>query len=145
MNTFAISLPMPPSGNNLFFNYHKGRRISDGYLSWMSKCNEIIDALPFKTNGLFSGRIVRIDLKYGCPIRARDNDNLCKPVHDYLVKSEIIDDDNCFVVPITHQEYCPTMPANSLLVTVTEIIDNEKYRRRKKTKSKTNIARGQCF
>ena len=130
MNTFTVSLPMPPSGNNLFFNHkHGGRRRTNEYLFWISECDDIVCELPFKTDGLFAGRVVRIDLNYGCPIRARDNDNLGKPVHDFLVSAGIIDDDNCFVAPITHQEYCPELTPNRLFVTVTEITDAAKYQK----------------
>lgn len=95
-----ITLPFPPSTNNLFVNAGKrGRVRSSRYEMWLNEAGwELKSQRPVKHTGPVN---VTIAL---CPFdkRRRDADNGCKAVLDLLVKHQVIPaDDNRFVKSVT--------------------------------------------
>lgn len=91
-NATCITLPFPPSVNNLFVNVRgKGRVKTDRYRTWRSAAGwDIKAAKPEK----FSGP-VEISVVYARPDRRRrDLDNLFKAVADALVEFEVLADDS---------------------------------------------------
>lgn len=97
-----LTLPFPPSSNNLFVNAGKRGRIkSSRYTMWLNEAGwELQSQRPKKMLGKVS---VTICL---CPVdkRRRDADNGCKAVLDLLVKHQVIEaDDSRCVRKVTAQ------------------------------------------
>lgn len=89
---FTVWLPRPPPVNNLFFNVPKrGRVKSTKYTAWINEAAMYVNrARPAKVSGpyRFTMIVERPDR------RARDLDGLAKPVLDFLVRSDLTDDDH---------------------------------------------------
>lgn len=87
----TLTLPFPPSTNNLFKNISKGRARSDRYNAWLKEgWAMIVQQRPARVAGPF-----RLTLVATRPDRrARDLDNLAKPCLDLLVKAGVIRDDS---------------------------------------------------
>ncbi len=88
--TFTVTLPLPPSTNNLFINYGRKRRKSPKYRVWERQAILSIFAQ------------VRADRRIGGPVALSlcvpsgmrgDIENRLKATIDALVKSNRIDDD----------------------------------------------------
>lgn len=87
-----LSLPFPPSVNNLYVNVPgKGRIKSPEYRQWLAEAGWLLKAQkPAKVEGAYRLAIIadRPDR------RARDLDNLAKAVSDLLKKQGVITDDS---------------------------------------------------
>lgn len=86
-----ISLPYPPTLNNLFKNVRKGRVKTDAYNSWLQEALLLLRAQRHvKHLGSFRATIVltRPDR------RRRDIDNTTKAILDALKKGDVIEDDS---------------------------------------------------
>lgn len=95
-----LTLPFPPSANNLFVNAgRRGRIKSSRYEMWLNEAGwELKSQRPSKMTGRVA---VTIAL---CPVSKRrmDADNFNKPVLDLLVKHGVLEgDDSRFVREIT--------------------------------------------
>lgn len=87
----TFTIPRPPSANNAFRNLPGGGRArTHGYTKWREEAGwEIRSQRPAKFSGPFEVEIL-------CPRpdnRARDIDNLIKPILDCLVKAGVTPDD----------------------------------------------------
>jgi len=85
-----LSIPMPPSMNNLWINLKGGGRArSEGYKAWVVEaCWAIKLAAPCK----FAGS-VRIDMRFERTNMVSDLDNRIKPILDALQKMEVVEND----------------------------------------------------
>ena len=85
-----LTLPTPPSTNNLFVNVKgRGRVKTDRYRSWLRAAgNELRAQKPRKVAGP-----VAVSIEVG-PDKRRDLDNYSKAVLDLLVMCGAIDDDS---------------------------------------------------
>ena len=89
-----LTLPVPPSANNLFVNrrFGRGRARSPAYevwvrtAGWTGKLQWLEQSSPRVTEG------ARVLIEAGVN-HTRDLDNLAKPILDLLVSLGIIDDD----------------------------------------------------
>jgi len=87
----SLTLPYPPTTNNLFFNAGKRRVRTKRYDLWIAEATVwVLQQRPAKTVGAFDLLIIatRPDR------RARDISNLIKPIEDLLVKCGIVEDDS---------------------------------------------------
>ncbi len=87
----TLSLPFPPSLNNMFFNLPRGgRAASKKYLLWQKLAGE---AVREQAQEAISGRLMVV-VTLGRPDkRRRDIDNYLKAPLDLLVREDLIDDD----------------------------------------------------
>lgn len=91
-----ISLPFPPSTNNLFVNGKRGRFRSAKYESWICEAgNEILRQRPSKHVGPVN---LIFEFQDGYDARKRDISNLIKAPEDLLVSHRIIEADDQFTV-----------------------------------------------
>jgi crossover junction endodeoxyribonuclease RusA len=86
-----ITLPFPPSTNNLFKNIGKGRARTAAYNAWI---NEALWMVKAQRPASVTGRFTFEMLVQRPDKRARDIDNLTKPVLDLLKKAGVIRDDS---------------------------------------------------
>lgn len=86
-----LHLPWPPSLNGAFGNSSKGRRATPRYRAWATEAVLVMRAQgPRRIIGPFN-----VEMTFRRPDRrARDLDNLCKPVLDAIVKAGVIEDDH---------------------------------------------------
>jgi Holliday junction resolvase RusA-like endonuclease len=87
--TITLSLPLPPSVNNLFVNRKdgKGRFTSPRYAAWKKAAGlELLVQRPGRVWGNYEVNIT-------FPKTRADGDNLVKPILDLLVTHQITDDD----------------------------------------------------
>lgn len=97
--SFSVTLPLPPSANNLFVNVGKRRKISDEYAAWMRRA--ILETFAQVPAAWRVGGMVAISIQVP-PATAGDIDNRIKAAVDCLVKAQRIDDDkNVWSVGIT--------------------------------------------
>lgn len=83
-----LTLPTPPSTNNLFRNVAKGRTKTERYLTWLRAAgNELRAQKPKRIGGPISVTIIVGEDK------RRDLDNYSKAILDLLVACNAIDDD----------------------------------------------------
>lgn len=95
----TLRLPLPPSANNMFANIpHRGRVPSERYKTWRRVADTEIMVQNRNPRRTFAS-YVHVHILLGAPDdRARDGDNLVKPVLDTLKRNGIIaDDSNRFV------------------------------------------------
>ena len=89
MSCFA--LPYPPTANNLYRNVRKGRVKTDHYNAWLAEALAVLRGQRFT----YVPGSYRLALVVDAPDRrARDVDNLLKPVSDLLKKAGVISDDS---------------------------------------------------
>ena len=119
MSTVRVSLPFPPSVNNLFLNAGKRRIPTDRYKAWRAEAEQML--MVQRPRSLSGAVNVRVDL-VPPDRRKRDCDNLAKAVLDTLVRTGIITDDSAIQRLSIGWE--PTGEPCS--VTVTSIIPTEK-------------------
>jgi Holliday junction resolvase RusA-like endonuclease len=95
--TVTVTLPFPPSTNNLFVNGSKGRFPSQKYADWIQEAGwELARQRPSKVAGQVVLFFYFQDNRK--PRRPRDVTNLIKAPEDLLVKHGIIEaDDNSIV------------------------------------------------
>jgi crossover junction endodeoxyribonuclease RusA len=91
-NMTAVTLPMPPSTNSLFYNKAgKGRKKTERYRAWRNEAGwELVRQRPPRTSGPVFVEIRLPDL----PGRAVDADNAAKAIFDLLVSHCVIDGDD---------------------------------------------------
>ena len=91
-----ITLPFPPSTNNMFINSKYGRFRSQKYESWIMEAgNEILRQRPSKVAGPV---FLSFEFQDGRDKRKRDISNLIKAPEDLLVKHGIIEADDQSIV-----------------------------------------------
>lgn len=91
----VITLPFPPSTNNLFVNGSKGRFLSQKYAGWIQEAGwELTRQRPRNVPGPV---ILRFEFSEPDK-RKRDVTNLLKAPEDLLVKHGIIDGDHGSIV-----------------------------------------------
>lgn len=91
MSTVRVSLPFPPSVNNLFLNAGKRRIPTPRYKAWKVKADLMLMTQRLR---LIPGAVnVRIDLVQP-DRRRRDIDNCSKAPLDAIVKAGVITDDS---------------------------------------------------
>lgn len=87
-----VRLPYPPSANNLFINIKHGRAPSPRYKAWLAAAATALHGAP-QIAGAY-----HIAIHADRPDRrARDLDNLLKPINDALKKAGVIEDDSLAV------------------------------------------------
>ncbi len=87
----VLTLPFPPSTNNLFINVGKFRVVSKGYKAWRQEAGEALKSQ--KPNFLMGYYTLSLTLRP--PTRAaRDLDNFIKAVSDLLVEHRVIAGDH---------------------------------------------------
>lgn len=92
----VLTLPFPPSTNNLFINGKHGRFRSQKYDSWMMEAgNEILRQRPPKVTGPV---VLTFEFEDGHDKRRRDISNLIKAPEDLLVSHRLIEADDQFTV-----------------------------------------------
>lgn len=86
----VITLPIPPSSNNMFINIPKRGRVKSGkYKAWTIAAGLLLNSQhPAPVRGPVS-----IAIKVKRPTANSDVDNRSKAVIDLLVQQNIIDDD----------------------------------------------------
>lgn len=87
----TLSLPYPPTANNLFLNVGKRRVRTKRYDAWLADAAECLRLQrPQPIAGTYKLSVIaeRPDR------RARDLDNLLKPISDALKKHGVIEDDS---------------------------------------------------
>ncbi len=96
----VVTLPFPPSTNNLFINTSRGRIRSSKYDQWATEAGwELLRQRPAKAIGPVS---LIFEFEAGKDKRKRDITNLLKAPEDLLVKHGIIEaDDNTIVQSIS--------------------------------------------
>ena len=88
-----INLPLPPSVNALYGGGSGQQRFkSKAYKAWL------ISAQVAETKGII-GQVQLTYTFYFPDKRARDCENYCKAVSDFLVANKIIEDDSYRIVP----------------------------------------------
>lgn len=92
----TLTLPFPPSVNNLFINAGRKRIRSPGYRAWADEAGYQLNTQHPRT---IKGPVtLRYEFQEGQDNRRRDIDNLAKPVNDLLVTHGVIEaDDNRIV------------------------------------------------
>jgi crossover junction endodeoxyribonuclease RusA len=87
----TLTLPYPPTANNLFLNVGKRRVRTKEYDAWIDESLiEVRRQKPAQVAGQYHMRLIadRPDR------RARDIENLLKPASDLLTKAGVIEDDS---------------------------------------------------
>ena len=92
MNAVSLTLPFPPSTNNLFVNIKgKGRVKSARYSAW---CTEAGWEARRQRAGRVEGPYALYITACRPDARRRDLDNIAKPVSDALKTAGVIEDDS---------------------------------------------------
>jgi len=87
-NPIILTLPRPPSANNLFVNVGRKRVTSKRYNAWQTEAGwELQRQRPGRIAGEWE---IDIALPIGT---VADLDNLAKPILDLLVAHRVVDDD----------------------------------------------------
>ena len=94
--TVIITLPMPPSTNNMFLNSSRGRFRSQKYDTWIQEAGwELTRQRPLKVAGPVA---LTFEFQDGRDKRKRDVTNLIKAPEDLLVSHGIIEADDQYIV-----------------------------------------------
>lgn len=86
----VLHIPYPPSANNLYKNIRRGRAKTARYKAWLNEAGWEVKA---QHPGKIAGRYILTILATPPDRRARDADNLIKPVSDLLKACGVIEDD----------------------------------------------------
>lgn len=83
-----ITLPIPPSTNNLFFNRYRGRTKTDAYKAWITQAGcelnlQRVQPVP---------GYVEVEIRLPQKMRG-DIDNRAKAILDLFVSHKLIEDD----------------------------------------------------
>lgn len=94
MSSFTVTLPAPPSTNNLFVNVRgRGRVRSAEYIRWIRDAGIILSATRAgKRFAVVTPCTILI--RVGKCNEARDLSNFLKPAEDLIVKCGVIPNDN---------------------------------------------------
>ena len=84
----VLTLPPPPSVNNLFINVGRRRVKSRRYRTWLKEAGWQLQA---QRNGCIGGPW-QVDIMLPARLRG-DTDNYCKGILDLLVTHRVVDDD----------------------------------------------------
>lgn len=116
----TIIIPMPPSVNDLYTGYGKGRRKNAKYVAWLTEAGWRIN------EARAAGRLTGIKKKswYWTDIRLPqnhlgDSDNRLKTVHDLLHKNGITPDDK-WLLGGTYMR-CKDVEAGTCVVVATSV------------------------
>lgn len=91
----CLTLPYPPTTNNLFVNVGKGRKKSTEYRAWLDRAGlEIMAQRPQLATRNIAGAYTFSLVAERPDRRRRDLSNLCKPVEDLLVSMGLLSDDS---------------------------------------------------
>jgi crossover junction endodeoxyribonuclease RusA len=90
--SITLTLPFPPSVNNLFINAGRKRVRSPGYRAWADLAGFQINRQ--KPQPVTGPVMLRYEFQEGQDNRRRDIDNLVKPVNDLLVEHGVIEGDD---------------------------------------------------
>ena len=111
----TVSLPYPPTLNNLFRNAGKRRIKSEAYKAWLEDAGWAVKAQrPQKVSGRY---VLTLTLR-APDNRARDLDNLCKAASDLLVTHGVIQADHLAKRIVLEWSDEPPCPPGSLFVTI---------------------------
>lgn len=91
MSELVLTLPAPPSVNNLFATVGKRRITSKRYASWQQEAKAAFFAQAPQPPHFGH---VHVDLLFERNRRIRDLDNLIKAPIDFLVRTYLIEDDH---------------------------------------------------
>lgn len=118
----VITLPFPPSLNNLFINVRRGRIRSQKYDSWLQEAGqEIMRQRPSKCQGPVS---IKYEFQDGRDNRKRDLDNLAKAPNDLLVSHGIIEADDGSIVRSIALEWNPSVTGVRITITPAQGTDH---------------------
>lgn len=97
MESVELTLPYPPSANRLWVRARRGMRKSDKYFAWLKEAGLV--ALTQRPLARFHGKY-KLSIAAARPDkRARDIDNLIKPINDLLQAIGVVaDDKHCDMV-----------------------------------------------
>ncbi len=110
----VITLPFPPSTNNMFINTSRGRIRSQKYADWAVEAGwEMARQRPLKVAGPVN---LRFEFQEGRDKRKRDVTNLIKAPEDLLVKHGIIEADDGSIVRRVEASW--TTEVNGVRVTI---------------------------
>lgn len=116
----VFSLPYPPTVNNMFENNSRGRgrRKSDGYVSWISEAGARLTKEKIKKcNGK-----VYVSISAKAPDkRKRDIDNIIKPILDLLVSYRVIDADDSSCLTGLSIRWDNILMCPGVIVLITEV------------------------
>lgn len=87
----TITLPYPPTTNNLYRNAGKKRVKSEGYKAWLTEAGWTVKV---QRPVAILGRYRLALIAFAPDRRARDVDNLLKPVSDLLKACGVIEEDS---------------------------------------------------
>lgn len=94
VSIFTVSLPIPPSVNNLFSNVPgKGRVKTKAYTDWIAKAFAAINREECSSPGVSLSGAVCVVMEINRSHAGRDIDNCIKPIIDALVKRGVIIND----------------------------------------------------
>ena len=101
----VITLPFPPSLNNMFVNGLRGRFRSQKYETWIQEAGwELQRQRPSKVAGPV---VLLLEFQEGQDRRKRDISNLVKGPEDLLVKHGIIEADDGSIVRSITSKWTP--------------------------------------
>ena len=87
----TLTVPLPPSANNLFFNRRTGGRAkSTAYRQWLATCQG--EVLAQRVQAFPARRSMQINIAVELD-RKRDLDNTIKPLIDMLQAAGVIEND----------------------------------------------------
>lgn len=110
----VITLPFPPSTNNMFINGSKGRFRSQKYDEWIKEAGwELARQRPPKVAGPV---VLFFHFQDGRDKRKRDITNLIKAPEDLLVKHGIIEADDNSIVRAVEARWSDTVTGVQILV-----------------------------
>jgi Holliday junction resolvase RusA-like endonuclease len=111
----VITLPFPPSTNNLFINTSRGRIRSSKYDEWAAEAGwELTRQRPSKVTGPV---MLTFDFQSNRDKRKRDITNLLKAPEDLLVKFGIIEADDNTIVQFISAGWNPTVKGVRITIT----------------------------
>jgi Holliday junction resolvase RusA-like endonuclease len=97
----CFDLPLPPSVNHCYRQWRGRTLLSRKYRQWIQAADFSFMVSQLGRHEPLTGRVlVALIVRPGKGwTRSRDMDNLLKPVQDWLVRSGLIQGDNCGQVP----------------------------------------------
>lgn len=110
----AFTLPYPPTANNLFMNVGKRRIRTKAYDAWIAEASYWIH---IQNAPVVGGPYTLAIIAHRPDRRARDIDNLIKPISDVLTKTSVISDDSR--AEKVSAEWSKLLPAKGATVYVT--------------------------
>lgn len=123
----TLSLPAPPSTNNLFANAKgRGRVKTAEYRTWLQSAGLLINFQTAKTRVRAVPSPVHVEVRLGKVNPARDADNFLKAVNDLLVHAGVISGDNLtHLHRVTAQKAFDDVKDGWIEVTISHIAGSE--------------------